>query len=487
MSPRRRRGSPEPGGPSGPPERSGARRIRLGRLRRGRPPSVARGSAGPAQVRPGWLAVRARRVAARWDAARDSWETGQLRRQLAALGRRTGLTRTGAAALVAAVVIWIVARVVAGRAMYIVAYGLLLGVGMSIALAPRRVRLTADRQGLYPRVPAGEELEVHLVLAAPRRVSTLVLEEQIPPSVGPSVRVPVARLASGATMEHVYRLRLPRRGVYQVGPLVAISSDPLGLATRTTVVAPAFELLVHPRIEAMADRPLTRQFEDPPIRPPVSRPWPSGLEFFGLRQYTPGDDLRRINWRASARTGELMVREAEQGITDKIVLVLDTDRRGHSRDGEGVSETFEAGVSAAASLGVFHLKTGFQVQLLANAGPLLRPLRGMSSQLELLDAFARVQLDREPLVGLLSRLAANPPRDAHTVIVTPRLGAAEAARLRMIVRTGASVLLVALLWDSESAGILALASELGCQVSAVHPGGDVAAAVAAEIGAGMQG
>jgi len=47
----------------------------------------------------------------------------------------------------------------------------------------------------------------------------------------------------------------------------------------------------------------------------VSKPWPSGLEFYAS-EYVPGDDLRGIVWRASARTGKVMVREAEQGITD---------------------------------------------------------------------------------------------------------------------------------------------------------------------------
>ncbi|MHB8452473.1 MAG: DUF58 domain-containing protein, partial [Mycobacteriales bacterium] len=209
-------------------------------------------------------------------------------------------------------------------------------------------------------------------------------------------------------------------------------------------------------------------------------------EFFGMREYVRGDDLRRIVWRASARTGHLMVREAEQGITDKIVLVLDTDRGSHSRDGEGVSESFEAGVRAAASLGAFHIGQGFEVRLDSNAGPLARPLRGRSNQLALLDAFARVERGREPLVSVLSRLAVNPPRDAHTIIVTPRLGAAEAARLRIILSTGASVLVVALLWDEGSAGIPGLATELGCQVSAVRPGTDLASDLAGEVGAGMR-
>lgn len=434
----------------------------------------------------GRLARARRSVLARSDSLREAWETGALGQRVRLGWRRLGLTRAGSAGLAASILVWIAARVVAGQAMYLVAYGLFAGVLGSLALAPRRLKLDAERTGLFPRAQAGQQLDVTISLTAVRRVSTIVIEEQIPATLGASVRVPVARLGKGQSLQRSYTLVPPRRGVYQVGPLVAVASDPLGLAQREIRLAEPFELLVHPSIEPMEDRPLSRQFEDPPMRPPVSRPWPSGLEFFGLRDYVPGDDLRRINWRASARANNLMVREAEQGITDKIVLVLDTDRRGHSRDGEGVSESFEAGVRAAASLGIFHLRTGFEVQLLSNAGALERPLRGLSSQLALLDAFARVSLGRAPLLDVLSNLAANPPRDAHTVIVTPRLGPEDAARLRMVARGGASVLLVALLWDEHSAGLLALATELGCKVSAIRPGTDLASAAAVEVGAGAQ-
>ena len=60
-----------------------------------------------------------------------------------------------------------------------------------------------------------------------------------------------------------------------------------------------------------------------------------------MREYVRGDDLRRIVWRATARTGRVMVREAEQGITDHITVILDTDRASHSHDAEDLSESFE--------------------------------------------------------------------------------------------------------------------------------------------------
>src|SRR6266853_5802205 len=128
-----------------------------------------------------------------------------------------------------------------------------------------------------------------------------------------------------------------------------------------------------------------------PIRPPVSKPFPTGLEFYGMREYKPGDDLRRIVWRASARMGKLMVREAEQGITDHITIILDTDRGSHSRDGE-YSESFETGVSAAASLAVRHLRDGYEIRVEGNAGPIGRPVRGRTGTLPVLDNLTRVDM-----------------------------------------------------------------------------------------------
>jgi len=423
---------------------------------------------------------------ARLDAITDALTPGSIRRAYAGFERRIGMTRSGQIAVISAVILWVMAFVVAGTAMYLFAYGVVLLLVVSYLIAPRRLKLEGDRAGLFPRAQEGDRLDVEVNLTARRRITTFLLEERVPERLGAAVRVPISKLSSGQTLAHRYGLRATRRGVYQIGPLVAIASDPLGLTQRETVVAEPFELLVHPRVELVGDRPLTRQFEDPPIRPPVSKPWPSGLEFYGMREYKPGDDLRRIVWRASARTGKVMVREAEQGITDHITIMLDTDRGTHSRDGEGLSESFEAGVRVAASLGVRHLREGYEVRTETNGGPLTRPLRGAAQQLQLLDGLARLEPSREPITAMIRRLLALGSRDAHNILITPRLGAPEAAQLRVLLDTGVSVLVVALLWDEEDADTMGIAASLGCQVVGVHPGQDLTSALHGEIGAGTR-
>jgi uncharacterized protein (DUF58 family) len=177
-----------------------------------------------------------------------------------------------------------------------------------------------------------------------------------------------------------------------------------------------------------------------------------------------------------------MVREAEQGITDHITVILDTDRGSHSRDGEGLSESFETGIRVAASLGVRHLREGYELRCETNGGPLVRPLRGAGSQLMLLDALARLDLDRKPLSEVIMRMVTSPRRDAHNVLITPRLGPLEAAQLKLLLNTGVSVLVVALLWDEENSETMGTAAALGCQVVGLAPGQDLSSALS--IGAG---
>jgi uncharacterized protein (DUF58 family) len=204
-----------------------------------------------------------------------------------------------------------------------------------------------------------------------------------------------------------------------------------------------------------------------------------------MREYRPGDDLRRVVWRALARTGRMLVREAEQGITDRITVLLDTDRGSHSHDGDH-SESFETAVRAAASLAVRHMREGYEMRIETNGGTLMRPKRGPRAQLPALDALARIEMDREPFWKAILRLVVDPRRDAHNIVITPRLTDAETAQLKLLMRRGVSVLVIALLFDEESTRTLSIAAALGCQVASVRPGQDLTTALYNEVGAGTR-
>ena len=410
---------------------------------------------------------------------------------LAAIERRFGLTPAGVAVTRLVVPGLVVGRLVASRPLFLLAYGALAVVGLSRLLARRRLAVEAHRSELPTRMRESQSVEVEISVTAKRRVATLVLEEALPEPFGQPVRVPVSLLPSGQTVQHGYRFTARRRGVYQVGPLLAEWSDPFGLTRKRVEIAAAEKVIVHPSVEAVNDRVTSREWEDPPVRPPQSRPWPSGFEFYGMRDYVVGDDPRRINWLATARsggaadgTGRYLVRESEQGITDRVRLVLDTDVAHHA-PGEP-SETFERAVSVVASLGVRHLADGFSVALESGAGSLAKGLRGTRSRIPLLDRLAEVQRERAPLPAALDRLFLDPQRSTHNVVVTPHVDDETARRISLLMARGTSVVLVLVLWEDTEPSTLRRAASIGCPVVELKPATSMAATFSRVVEAGAR-
>lgn len=396
--------------------------------------------------------------------------------------RVSGLTTAGLTVLGGSALCWVLARLQGGRTLFLLVYGAVIVVLVARFMGRKRIDLVAERSSLPPRLRQGQQIDVELALSASRRVGVFVMEERLHPHLGRERRLPVAGLASGAEVQHRYTITPRLRGVYTVGPLDAVWTDPFGLTRRTTQLLPATEVVVHPSTEPVHDRPLTRQWEDPPVRPPESKPWPSGFEFYGMRDYVRGDDLRRVVWKAVARTGRVMIRESEQGITDKVLIHIDTDRTQHS-PGEP-SDTFEAAVRTAASIGSHHLKDGFSVMLATNDGLLGVARRGEAGRIPMLDDLARVGRSAAPLTEGVDAIVRSARSDLHTVVITPHLDDRAAARLKLVIDRGTRVVLVVMTWEETDPRTLAFASTLGCQVVQLRPLDSLEAVFRAEIGAG---
>src|SRR5581483_5593213 len=105
-----------------------------------------------------------RRLLLALDRVGDALVLARVRARLEDLNRRIGLTKTGRIALVSAVVPWVFAYLVAGTALYIFSYAAVGVVLSAFLLVPRRLRLEADRTGLFPRVQMGDRLEVEITL-----------------------------------------------------------------------------------------------------------------------------------------------------------------------------------------------------------------------------------------------------------------------------------------------------------------------------------
>ena len=166
-----------------------------------------------------------------------------------------------------------------------------------------------------------------------------------------------ARFAIGHLGRHEpaaasYRIVCRPRGVYRVGPARIRVSDPLGLAISESETGEVDELIVYPATEALSGYPYVRG-RDPSQM--ASRPEQSqrgGEDFFTLRSYRSGDDLRRVHWPSSAKLDELMIRQMENPWQSRALVFFDVRQSSH-RD----QEAFEKAVRGTASV-VKHLVAG---------------------------------------------------------------------------------------------------------------------------------
>jgi uncharacterized protein (DUF58 family) len=177
-----------------------------------------------------------------------------------------------------------------------------------------------------------------------------------------AVDVPVLR--PGQSHEVRYALPTSRRGRIPVGPLRLERTDPLGLARRVRAYGGADTLVVRPRICLLPVLPSGKAHH---VEGPTSDTADDGsLTFHALREYVLGDDLRRVHWRSSARTGTLMVRQMVDVSLPHTTIVLDT-RAVAYRD----EDDFELAVDCAASIGYAAARSNFPVHLVSEAGALL--------------------------------------------------------------------------------------------------------------------
>ncbi|HVV38225.1 MAG TPA: DUF58 domain-containing protein [Acidimicrobiales bacterium] len=398
--------------------------------------------------------------------------------------RYTGLTPTGAVVLVGSCAGFLLARALGGRALFLLVYAGVAMVIAATATSRRKRRLVAERSALPTRMRVGQFAEVEVTLRAPRALRAFVLEEHLSPFLADAVRVPVPVVGPSNEFVHTYAIRPALRGVYQLGPLSAEWTDPFGLARHQQPLTEPVEVIVHPTTDAIFDRPLTRMWEDPPFRPPVSKPWPQGFEFYGMRDYVPGDDPRRIVWTAAARTGRYLVRESEQGITDRVTLVIDNQRKAHSPGDP--SETFELAVRATASLGAYNIKQGFSVRLASNDAVLAPELRGGRARIAMLDELARLQLSDASVHDAVERVITERRGDMHMVIVSTGFDRQTASRVRLLIEKGTSLVVALVRWEDADPNAARRAREIGAQVVQVSPGQQLEAAFAHALGLALR-
>ena len=198
----------------------------------------------------------------------------------------------------------------------------------------------------------GDSAIVKLELLSRRRSSNVLVTDSVG-SLGSAVFL-ADRLNADVPMVARYEVDCRPRGIYTVGPAHIKVQDLLGLADRGRIMGSTSRLVVYPKIDPLEGLPIVRG-QDPNQNVARSRHSPvGGDDFFTLRQYQQGDDLRRVHWPSSARMDQLMIKQLEMPWQSRAFIALDPRHSAYPSPA-----AFEHAVRAAASV-VAHLqKSGF--------------------------------------------------------------------------------------------------------------------------------
>ncbi|MGG5257579.1 DUF58 domain-containing protein [Phycicoccus avicenniae] len=294
----------------------------------------------------------------------------------------------------------------AGSGLVLVLAGILLGqhdvtrigvlllalTGVSLLLVRRHgLHLEVTREVRPGRVAIDQRSVVTVRVRNSEGMPTPVLmaEDAIDYALGDRPRFVLPALRGGLTQEVQYTVRSHTRGVHHVGPLQVRVRDPFGLTLRTAAVSGRSEVVVLPRVVPLsAGRSLGSGIGSEGSIPHMVAL--HGEDDQTVREYRDGDDLRRIHWPATARTGDLMVRQEDRPAKRRAVVLLDSRAAGHG--GSGRSGSFEWCVTTAASV-VAHLVAGAHaVHLLSADAAEDTGTRHDDSLERALDSLARVRL-----------------------------------------------------------------------------------------------
>lgn len=234
--------------------------------------------------------------------------------------------------------------------------------------------VTATRNCKQLTANVGESVMVELMVTNQGRmtVTWMLIEDLLPPSAilkkSPALevsgdRIAVIKLPAGDTHHLLYRIKCCRRGYFQLGPLVLETGDMFGLNRRFRVLSEPHYLLVYPKTvpitgyDISSRRPIGevvmthRLFEDP-------------TRIAGIRRYQQGDPMRRIHWKATARSGQLQSKVYEPSSLAGATIMIDFHLHAYDSSDEPVRS--ELAVTCAASLSKVLHDMNLQVGLVSN-------------------------------------------------------------------------------------------------------------------------
>jgi len=322
------------------------------------------------------------------------------------------LTPRGLTLSLAGVGMWFVARLVGSSGLEVAGIGLAVTPFLAtLTVRPSKIKVSVRRRLSDARVAPGTRVRVALdvenLAAAPAPM--LLLEDALPAPLGRPARLVVTDLRARSKREVAYSLLPQTRGLYGIGPLTIDATDVFGLSRRRLRLDGREDLIVTPEVEDLSTPPDAASGHG--IGAARARQLlRSGEEYFTMRAYQEGDDLRRIHWPSVARTGELMIRQDEA--SRKATGLLFLDNREASL-GRAHTPAFERAASAAASVGMLLSRAGFMLRLATSE----RPAVAYGGD-PLLDALAATDSTKIPsLAAALAALRAASAADTSLIFV----------------------------------------------------------------------
>jgi len=324
-------------------------------------------------------------------------------------------------------------------------------------------------RGPTRKIHEGDESDVRLTLSTGARLpkAFLTIEDTLPAWLEPvsqpppagaqeeaaSPRFMVPALLRGRPVELSYRVRGLKRGVFALGPVTISATDALGAFQVSRRLDQAQEVLVYPSPVRVSPEPLAgvRSFGGEETEQLSAAG--AGLEFYGIRDYRPGDALRRIHWPSTARLGHFAVVEFEESFGADMVIVVDLLRG--TEAGSGKDTSLEAAIKAAASLAAFTVANGASV-VIAGQDAARRYRATARRQEELptvLEALARMGADGDTPLSQVMPEVAEQVTGALAVLLTAAPNEAAVAAAESWIRRQAQV--VAVLFDGASWGNVA--------------------------------
>ena len=302
-----------------------------------------------------------------------------------------------------------------------VGYGVLY-----VRSAVPRVRI--ERKLVPVQVHDGDRAIVDLSLTSQRKIHQVAVEDEVA-GLG-SAHFVADRVEVDDPVIARYEVLCKPRGVYRVGPALVKVTDLLGMAESGGPAGTADRLVVYPTVEELEGLPVVRG-QDPNLNTAKANfSHTGGEDFYTLREYQQGDDLRRVHWPASARHDRLMIRQLEMPWQSRALVLLDPRTTSYK-----TAESFEQAVRGAASATRHLFRNGFSPTLWTGTAGGGTPVNSAESYSIAMESLATVKpLAHIDLRSLIARMRRSGVSGGALVMVTGPPDGADVAVYRVLSR-----------------------------------------------------